>query len=162
MEGSGDDEQLAASSSSSDTLPEPLQDDGGPSAPPQADSGNATSLEVASETATSDVFAPTAPELAPLTGDGPAAEDLPGSTATSPSASQSPTPPLEASTIPIDVDVDAVLESAPEIFFCPISTEIMRDPVLLMTGQTYEREAIEKYVAPPPRWRSEHHHIPSP
>ena len=85
------------------------------------------------------------PEVAPAPGPaGDAGAQLPGS------PSPSPEPPLEASTIPVDVgsgggggggaagdevDVDAVLESAPATFFCPISTEIMRDPVLLMTGQ---------------------------
>ena len=83
------------------------------------------------------------PDVAPAPGPaGDAGAQLPGS------PSPSPEPPLEASTIPVDVgggggggaagdevDVDAVLESAPATFFCPISTEIMRDPVLLMTGQ---------------------------
>ncbi|XP_022949488.1 LOW QUALITY PROTEIN: U-box domain-containing protein 13-like [Cucurbita moschata] len=33
----------------------------------------------------------------------------------------------------------------PEDFRCPISLELMRDPVIVSTGQTYERSCIEKW-----------------
>ena len=36
---------------------------------------------------------------------------------------------------------------APSTFFCTISMELMRDPVLLPTGQTYERRAIEEWLS---------------
>ncbi len=35
----------------------------------------------------------------------------------------------------------------PEEFVCPISSEIMTNPVLAEDGETYEKEAIEKYFA---------------
>ncbi|KAL8137497.1 hypothetical protein V2J09_003498 [Rumex salicifolius] len=39
---------------------------------------------------------------------------------------------------------DAV--SVPEDFLCPISLEIMRDPVIVATGQTYERSYIQRWI----------------
>ncbi|KAG6542080.1 hypothetical protein Mapa_016497 [Marchantia paleacea] len=35
--------------------------------------------------------------------------------------------------------------SVPDFFRCPISLELMRDPVTLCTGQTYDRYSIEKW-----------------
>ncbi|TVU49642.1 hypothetical protein EJB05_00963, partial [Eragrostis curvula] len=35
----------------------------------------------------------------------------------------------------------------PDEFRCPISLELMKDPVIVVTGQTYERVCIEKWVA---------------
>eukprot|EP00249_Psilotum_nudum_P027010 c34233_g1_i1 orf=484-1809(+) len=35
----------------------------------------------------------------------------------------------------------------PHHFRCPISLDLMRDPVTLITGQTYDRSSIEKWVA---------------
>ena len=35
--------------------------------------------------------------------------------------------------------------SVPDEFLCQISGDIMRDPVMLTSGRTYEREAIETY-----------------
>ena len=45
-------------------------------------------------------------------------------------------------------DPDARLADAgtPLHFFCPISTLIMRDPVVLPTGQTYDRDNIERWL----------------
>ncbi|GAA0174404.1 ubiquitin-protein ligase [Lithospermum erythrorhizon] len=34
----------------------------------------------------------------------------------------------------------------PEDFLCPISLELMRDPVIVSTGQTYERSYIQRWV----------------
>ncbi|URE48362.1 E3 ubiquitin-protein ligase SPL11 [Musa troglodytarum] len=34
----------------------------------------------------------------------------------------------------------------PDDFRCPISLELMKDPVIVATGQTYERESIEKWL----------------
>ncbi|KAL2904720.1 U-box domain-containing protein 10 [Bienertia sinuspersici] len=36
--------------------------------------------------------------------------------------------------------------SIPEDFLCPISLEIMRDPVIVSTGQTYERSYIQRWI----------------
>lgn len=35
---------------------------------------------------------------------------------------------------------------ADQILFCPITFEIMKDPVLASDGHTYEREAIERWI----------------
>ncbi|KAF9681787.1 hypothetical protein SADUNF_Sadunf05G0039000 [Salix dunnii] len=35
----------------------------------------------------------------------------------------------------------------PHLFMCPISLELIKDPVTLCTGQTYERSSIEKWFA---------------
>ncbi|KAI9077490.1 hypothetical protein K1719_040561 [Acacia pycnantha] len=35
----------------------------------------------------------------------------------------------------------------PEDFLCPISLELMRDPVIVATGQTYERSYIQRWMA---------------
>jgi hypothetical protein len=34
----------------------------------------------------------------------------------------------------------------PSFFKCPISLELMRDPVVLCTGQSYERSSIEPWL----------------
>lgn len=46
-----------------------------------------------------------------------------------------------------DIDSAAAEAGAPETFFCPISFHLFRDPVLLPTGQTYERCAIEQWLS---------------
>ncbi|KAK4792472.1 hypothetical protein SAY86_022907 [Trapa natans] len=40
----------------------------------------------------------------------------------------------------IDIDV-------PSFYICPISLEIMRDPVIVSTGITYDRDSIEKWMS---------------
>ncbi|NP_001336571.1 Protein spotted leaf 11-like [Zea mays] len=45
--------------------------------------------------------------------------------------------------------------NVPDEFRCPISLELMKDPVIVATGQTYERALIEKWLA------SGHHTCPS-
>ncbi|XP_021899801.1 U-box domain-containing protein 26-like [Carica papaya] len=37
--------------------------------------------------------------------------------------------------------------SIPHLFRCPISLDLLTDPVTLCTGQTYERQSIEKWLA---------------
>ncbi|KAK8707478.1 hypothetical protein V6N13_058538 [Hibiscus sabdariffa] len=34
----------------------------------------------------------------------------------------------------------------PQYFICPISLQIMKDPVTAVTGITYDRESIEKWL----------------
>ncbi|CAL8467415.1 g6953 [Coccomyxa elongata] len=46
-----------------------------------------------------------------------------------------------------DLDTAALEAGAPEAFFCPISFKIFRDPVMLSTGQTYERRYIERWLS---------------
>ncbi|KAL7587097.1 hypothetical protein Lser_V15G36950 [Lactuca serriola] len=43
----------------------------------------------------------------------------------------------------VDVDVEVTI---PEHFRCPISLELMKDPVTLSTGITYDRESVEKWI----------------
>ncbi|CAL1412157.1 unnamed protein product [Linum trigynum] len=42
--------------------------------------------------------------------------------------------------------VSAAAPSCPEEFKCPLSKELMRDPVILCTGQTYDRPFINKWL----------------
>ncbi|XP_047062001.1 E3 ubiquitin-protein ligase PUB23-like [Lolium rigidum] len=44
------------------------------------------------------------------------------------------------------VDASAAQVDVPSYFLCPISMEIMRDPVTLSSGITYDRESIERWV----------------
>jgi hypothetical protein len=41
---------------------------------------------------------------------------------------------------------EATAAVVPSIFKCPISLELMRDPVVLCTGQSYERSSIEPWL----------------
>lgn len=50
-------------------------------------------------------------------------------------------PPLD------DVDAAATQLGAPDTYFCPISFHLFRDPVLLQSGQTYERSAIQRWLS---------------
>lgn len=45
-----------------------------------------------------------------------------------------------------DPDSRAAEAGAPSTFFCPIGLRIMRDPVMLSTGVTYDRESIEGWL----------------
>lgn len=48
--------------------------------------------------------------------------------------------------IPLE-PLDAAGIQIPYYFRCPISLELMRDPVTVCTGQTYDRQSIESWVA---------------
>ncbi|KAL8218544.1 hypothetical protein R6Q57_021917 [Mikania cordata] len=43
------------------------------------------------------------------------------------------------------VDVEVAV-TVPELFRCPISLELMKDPVTLATGITYDRENVERWI----------------
>ncbi|XP_073040383.1 U-box domain-containing protein 9-like [Primulina eburnea] len=43
-------------------------------------------------------------------------------------------------------DQETVYGTAPEEFRCPLSKEIMRDPVIVANGQTYDRPFIQKWL----------------
>lgn len=45
------------------------------------------------------------------------------------------------------IDAVTVEDQVPISFYCPITQEIMADPVFTSDGQTYERAAIEKWLA---------------
>jgi hypothetical protein len=68
---------------------------------------------------------PTAPELPLISPPSPL-----------PSTLQSPLPPLRVSRF----------QKCPEMFLCPITQEIMQDPVIASDGHTYEKEAIKKWT----------------
>ena len=53
-------------------------------------------------------------------------------------AASLPPPPLPAA---------AAAREVPEDFECPITTELMVDPVIATDGETYERAAIEEWFA---------------
>ncbi len=38
------------------------------------------------------------------------------------------------------------VQLAPSSFYCPISMELMSDPVMLATGHSYERVCIERWL----------------
>ncbi|KAK1416289.1 hypothetical protein QVD17_32078 [Tagetes erecta] len=44
---------------------------------------------------------------------------------------------------PVDVEVEVTI---PDVFRCPISLELMKDPVTLSTGITYDRENVERWI----------------
>ncbi|KAF5745207.1 U-box domain-containing protein 10 [Tripterygium wilfordii] len=50
-----------------------------------------------------------------------------------------------SSTNPEEVKTQDVLV-IPDDFLCPISLELMRDPVIVATGQTYERSYIQRWI----------------
>ncbi|KAI3778765.1 hypothetical protein L2E82_08149 [Cichorium intybus] len=43
----------------------------------------------------------------------------------------------------VDIDVEVTI---PDHFRCPISLELMKDPVTLSTGITYDRDSVEKWI----------------
>ena len=45
----------------------------------------------------------------------------------------------------LDIDVNA-----PPEYLCPITMSIMKEPVIMPDGQTYEREAIQKALSSNP------------
>ncbi|KAL4574423.1 hypothetical protein LXL04_021255 [Taraxacum kok-saghyz] len=46
----------------------------------------------------------------------------------------------------IDENKKVDTPSIPDDFLCPISLELMRDPVIVSTGQTYERSYIQRWI----------------
>ncbi|XP_047077012.1 U-box domain-containing protein 26-like [Lolium rigidum] len=49
--------------------------------------------------------------------------------------------------VPLPLGLDTVGLQVPWYFRCPISLELMQDPVTVATGQTYDRASIESWVA---------------
>uniref|UniRef100_A0A0E0K0X7 U-box domain-containing protein n=1 Tax=Oryza punctata TaxID=4537 RepID=A0A0E0K0X7_ORYPU len=49
--------------------------------------------------------------------------------------------------VPLALGLDTAGLQVPWYFRCPISLELMRDPVTVSTGQTYDRTSIESWVA---------------
>eukprot|EP00873_Tetraselmis_striata_P007110 jgi/Tetstr1/427374/TSEL_017538.t1 len=57
-----------------------------------------------------------------------------------------PPPDMATSTSSGSSSPDPRQLGAPAMFFCPISHQLFRDPVLLPTGQTYERRNISRWL----------------
>jgi hypothetical protein len=49
-------------------------------------------------------------------------------------------------TISLLLTMDSNNNSMPESFFCPLTHELMKDPVVDPEGNSYERSAIEKWL----------------
>jgi hypothetical protein len=57
-------------------------------------------------------------------------------------------PEPEAPPLSLQEEIDDVLRDVPASCFCPLSKEVMTDPVLLVaSGHTYERAALAKHFA---------------
>ncbi|KAJ7523103.1 hypothetical protein O6H91_18G037500 [Diphasiastrum complanatum] len=60
---------------------------------------------------------------------------------------ESDTPYLEMARLTVGAPTDKLSPPMiPDDFRCPISLELMRDPVIVATGQTYERACIQKWL----------------
>ncbi|GMI81788.1 plant U-box 13, ARABIDOPSIS THALIANA PLANT U-BOX 13 [Hibiscus trionum] len=55
-------------------------------------------------------------------------------------------PPPSSSSGQVTTDGNHKTPVIPDDFRCPISLELMKDPVIVSTGQTYERSCIEKWL----------------
>ncbi|WOL15012.1 protein spotted leaf 11 [Canna indica] len=60
---------------------------------------------------------------------------------------QNPEMGTQSNSMPFLVDGRPKIPTVPDDFRCPISLELMKDPVIVATGQTYERTCIEKWLA---------------
>ena len=47
----------------------------------------------------------------------------------------------------VDEKKDSTVPQAPSSFYCPISMELMAEPVMVATGHTYDRTCIERWIA---------------
>ncbi|GLJ32783.1 hypothetical protein SUGI_0660110 [Cryptomeria japonica] len=45
-----------------------------------------------------------------------------------------------------DLGISSSIESIPDDFKCPISLDLMRDPAIVATGQTYDRASITRWI----------------
>lgn len=84
------------------------------------------------------------PSSAPL----PLEPPPPSSAAASSSAAEPTAEPTAAPDAPVEPPLAAIPAAAdvPEQFLCPITLQIMRDPVITADGHAYERAAIEKWL----------------
>ena len=48
---------------------------------------------------------------------------------------------------PFDINIDVQEEQIPQQYVCPLSLDIMRDPVMAADGYTYEREEIHNWLS---------------
>nr|XP_043631565.1 U-box domain-containing protein 10-like [Erigeron canadensis] len=61
-------------------------------------------------------------------------------------SSENPKDSSEAVTMLNDENKKSDTPVIPDDFLCPISLELMRDPVIVSTGQTYERSYIQRWI----------------
>ena len=54
-------------------------------------------------------------------------------------------PPNDANDVKVDAEIEAATQHPPS-FVCPISHQIMHDPVVLCDGHTYEKRHIERWL----------------
>ncbi|KAG8074447.1 hypothetical protein GUJ93_ZPchr0006g44136 [Zizania palustris] len=59
---------------------------------------------------------------------------------------QDPGMGTRASTMELSEKVNLACPIVPDDFHCPISLDLMKDPVIVATGQTYERGCIERWL----------------
>lgn len=64
-----------------------------------------------------------------------------------PSRSRSRTSSTQRSSVCISIESNPAFQSPPSAYVCPITADIMRDPVSTIDGYCYEREAIEKWFS---------------
>ena len=67
--------------------------------------------------------------------------------ASPPPAPRPPPRPAPAVAAPAPAATQAARPEPPDALVCPISMELMRDPVMAMDGHTYERRNIERWLA---------------
>jgi len=77
---------------------------------------------------------------------GPSGEADDDETETVPPLRQSSSSRAATSSSRVDVEAIAREKGAPAHFFCSISTELMRHPVIIASGQTYERRSIKGWI----------------
>lgn len=53
---------------------------------------------------------------------------------------------VERTSMQPDIGTGKGIPNIPDDFKCPISLDLMRDPVIIATGQTYERSCIQKWL----------------
>lgn len=63
-----------------------------------------------------------------------------------PTASIAPTTSIASSTTPLVIPDYIYDLPVPDQYICPITTQIMTDPVILTDGHVYERSAIQKWL----------------
>lgn len=116
---------------------QPAQGEGSSDVAAEVTAEEDTAVEAAAAPAEEDEWeVEPAAAVAALEAEADAAQEAPQS---EPEPAPEPEPALEPAAEPAPV--------VPEAFLCPITFELMRDPVIALDGLTYERVAIEQWLA---------------